>query len=110
VKGAGWLGVVAGAVAAGLFAFLNRFERVSVNLGLTRIDALPLSIFFFAAFLLGMAVLLLLSLPHDRRTRDLLRAHGLVDESSAVTPPRPDDAPPPAPSTYASPPADPVES
>jgi hypothetical protein len=110
VKGASWLGVVAGAVAAGLFAFLNRFERVSVNLGLTRIDALPLSIFFFAAFLLGMAVLLLLSLPYDRRTRDLLRANGLLDTPASGAPPHSDAAAPPPSAAQASSPADPIES
>jgi len=110
VKAAGWLGVVAGAVAAGLFAFLNRFERVSVNLGLTRIDALPLSIFFFTAFLLGMAVLLLLSLPYDRRTRDLLRAHGLADAPGPADPPPPNDTGAPPPSAHASPPVDPIQS
>lgn len=108
MKGAGWLCVVAGAVAAGLFAFLNRFERVSVNLGLTRLDALPLSLFFFAAFLLGMAVLLLLSLPHDRRTRDLLRAHGLLDAPAPSDPPRREDAPPPPSSARVSP-GDPLD-
>lgn len=79
MKLSGWLAVVAGGVLAGLFAFLNRWERVSVELGFTRLYAVPLAIFFFAAFLLGMAAMLLMSLPQDRRTRELLRAHGLLD-------------------------------
>jgi uncharacterized integral membrane protein len=96
VKLGGWLAVAAGAVVAGLFAFLNRFERVSVELGFARLYAVPLAIFFFAAFLLGMAAMLLLSLPHDRRLRALLRARGLAG-----------DPPPPAAQTQVAPaPAD----
>ena len=90
----GWLAVVAGGVLAGAFAFINRYERVSVDLGFARLYAVPLSIFFFAAFLLGMAAMLLFSLPQDRRIRRLLRAHGLT---GAVPPPAPPPTVPPAP-------------
>jgi uncharacterized integral membrane protein len=79
VKPAGWVFVAVDGVLAGLFAVLNRWERVSISLGLFRLNAVPLSIVLFAAFLLGMAAMLLISLPQDRRTRDLLRAHGLLD-------------------------------
>ncbi|HEX6747924.1 MAG TPA: hypothetical protein VF092_11590 [Longimicrobium sp.] len=91
----GWPAIAAGGVLAGLFAFANRFERVSVSLGFVQLYAVPLSIFFFAAFLLGMAAMLLLSLPQDRRTRELLRAHGLLDAPAPAAPNRP-SAPPPA--------------
>ena len=85
----GWIAVIAGGVLAGLFAFANRFERVSVELGFTRLYAVPLAVFFFAAFLLGMAAMLVLSLPQDRRTRELLRAHGLLGTSLPRPAPRP---------------------
>jgi hypothetical protein len=79
VKPAGWGFVAVVGVLAGLFAVLNRWERVSISLGLFRLNAVPLAAALFAAFLLGMAAMLLISLPQDRRTRDLLRAHGLID-------------------------------
>jgi uncharacterized integral membrane protein len=79
VKPAGWGFVAVVGVLAGLFAVLNRWERVSISLGLFRLNAVPLAVALFAAFLLGMAAMLLISLPQDRRTRDLLRSHGLID-------------------------------
>lgn len=79
MKPAGWAFVATVAILAGTFAVLNRWERVGIALGFTRLDAVPLAAVVFAAFLLGMAAMLLVSLPHDRRTRDLLRAHGLLD-------------------------------
>jgi len=98
VKPSGWLAVVAGAVVAGLFAFANRFERVNLNLGLTSIYAIPLAIVIFAAFLLGMAAMLLVSLPQDRRIREQLRAHNLLN---APTPPPLPGSAVPGPPDYA---------
>jgi len=87
VKPAGWIFVAIVAVLAGIFAVLNRWERVSISLGIVRLNAVPLAIALFAAFLLGMAAMLLVSLPQDRRTRDLLRAHGLLDAADPPSSP-----------------------
>jgi hypothetical protein len=86
---------------AAAFAFANRFERVAVHLGLVRLGSVPLPVVFFAAVLLGMGAMLLLSLPQDRRTREALRAHGLLD------PPAPPPAPGPV--TSVEPVAEPYE-
>jgi uncharacterized integral membrane protein len=91
----GWIAVAVAGVVAGLFAFVNRFERVSVELGFTHLYAVPLALFFFAAFLLGMAAMLLISLPQDRRIRELLRAQGLLDVPAPPPPPVPPAAPVP---------------
>lgn len=75
----GWAWFAAAGVAAAAFAWFNRFERVTVMLGPAILPRIPLVVLVFAAFLLGMAAMLLLSLPQDRRTRELLREHGLLD-------------------------------
>jgi uncharacterized integral membrane protein len=84
-------------VLAAAFAFANRFERVGLNLGIVRIGSLPLPLVFFAAVLLGMVAMLLLSLPQDRRTREALRERGLLDPAPA--PPAAKPAPPAEPVT-----------
>jgi uncharacterized integral membrane protein len=85
-----WIALVA-LLAAG-FAWTNRFERVTLRLGVVSIRDVPLAVICLAFVLVGMAAMLLLSLPHDRRTRDLLRQHGLLEEGKSVTPAA---APPP---------------
>jgi uncharacterized integral membrane protein len=93
VSRTGWLFVAAAGVLGGIFAVLNRWERVSVDLGITRLNAVPLALFFFAAFLLGMVAMFFISLPQDRRARDVMRAHGLL---GAPAPPPPAAARPSA--------------
>lgn len=94
----GGLALAAAVLAAAIFAYQNRFERVAMEIGPLTLYAIPLPLLVFAAILLGMAAMLLLSLPADRRTRELLRAHGLLDTPSA----------PPASTQSSPPPAEPV--
>jgi hypothetical protein len=66
-------------LAASLFAWLNRGERVAVDVGILRFYRAPLTVVAFLAFLAGMLSMLLLSLRHDRRLREELRARGLLE-------------------------------
>lgn len=63
------------ALVAAVFAWLNGGARVAVNLGVVRIDAAPLPIVVFAAFLLGMLTLFLASLKADLRMQRMLRRY-----------------------------------
>jgi hypothetical protein len=65
-------------VAAG-FTWLNRGERVAVDLGIIRFFRAPLTLVAIVAFLAGMLAMMLLSLRHDRRVREELRARGLLE-------------------------------
>jgi len=85
----GWAFVLAAALLAAAFAYQNRAERVAVEAGPLHLYAVPLAVLLFAAFLLGMTAMLLLSLPHDRRTRELLRERGLLDAPPVATHPPP---------------------
>lgn len=85
MKGTSWIGWVAAVLVAAAAAYLNRFERVTLDFGLFSIYAVPVVVVVFVAFLLGMVTMLLLSLPEDRRTRDLLRARGLSADPPRVT-------------------------
>ena len=87
-----WLPVAAVTLAAALFTWLNRGERVAVDVGVLRFYRAPLTMVTFLAFLAGMLSMLLLSLRHDRRLREELRARGLLE--------RPAPAPPPAASAW----------
>ena len=83
----GWILLIAAAVLAAAFAYQNRMERVALAIGPLRLHAIPVAVIACAAFLLGMAAMLLVSLPADRRVRELLRAHGLLDAPlDAATP------------------------
>jgi hypothetical protein len=86
VKAPRWLAPAAVVLASAAFAYANRWERVSVSFGVVRSDRVPLPLFFFAAVLLGMAAMAIFSYPADRRTRDVLRAHGLLDDAPAHRP------------------------
>ena len=82
-----WLpaaGVVLGAAA---FSSLNRGERVAVNVGVAHFYRAPLTMVAFVAFLAGMLSMLLLSLRHDRRLREELRARGLLERPAPPPPP-----------------------
>ncbi|HEU4883254.1 MAG TPA: hypothetical protein VFT45_13430 [Longimicrobium sp.] len=80
-----WLPAAAAAFFATTLAWLNRGERVAIDVGLTTIYRAPLAIVLLLVFLAGMLAMLLLSLRHDRRVRDELRRHGLLQpEEPAV--------------------------
>jgi hypothetical protein len=64
------------AVAAG-FSWLNRGERVVIDLGVTTVYRAPLTLVVFVAFLFGMVSMLLLSLRHDLRVRRELERRGI---------------------------------
>ncbi|HET7232159.1 MAG TPA: LapA family protein [Longimicrobium sp.] len=74
----GWIALIAAAVLVAAFAYQNRLERAALGIGPLHFHAASLVVIILAAFLLGMGAMFLLSLPVDRRTRDLLRAHGLL--------------------------------
>lgn len=63
------------ALLAAAFAWLNGDVSVAVNLGLARLEAVPLPIVVFTAFLLGMLALFLASLKADIRTQRMLRRY-----------------------------------
>lgn len=81
-------------LAAG-FAWLNGGVRVDVNLGLVRIDAVPLPIVVFVAFVLGMLTLFLASLKAELRTHRMLRRYreALGRETPSPSTADPDPAP-----------------
>jgi uncharacterized integral membrane protein len=78
-----WLPALGVALVAALFTWFNRGERVAVDLGLFRFLRAPLTMVVFLAFLAGMLSMLLLSLRHDRRVREELRARGLLEPEPA---------------------------
>jgi uncharacterized integral membrane protein len=79
VRAPGWLAAAGVTLLAAAFAWFNRGERVAVDLGLIRFYRAPLTVVAFLAFLAGMLSMLLLSLRHDRRLREELRARGLLE-------------------------------
>ena len=74
-----WLPAAGITLLASVFAWLNRGERVPVDLGLFRFYRAPLTIVAFLAFLAGMLSMMVISLRHDRRVREELRRRGLLD-------------------------------
>jgi uncharacterized integral membrane protein len=84
----GWILLIAAAVLAAAFAYQNRMERVALTFGPLRLHGIPVAVIACAAFLLGMMAMYLLALPTDRRIRELLRAHGLLDTPLDTTPRR----------------------
>lgn len=89
-----WLPVVGVTLAASLFAWLNRGERVVVDVGVATFYRAPFTVVFFLAFLAGMVSMLLLGLRHDLRVRRELQARGLVSAPPHRSAPAPADAPP----------------
>ncbi|HEU0301643.1 MAG TPA: hypothetical protein VFR37_19465 [Longimicrobium sp.] len=87
MRGSRWLPVAAVALFAAGFAWLNRGERVAVDVGVATFYRAPLTVVFFLAFLAGMLSMLALSLRQDLRMRDELRARGLLDVPPSATPP-----------------------
>lgn len=91
-----WLAPAGVALAAALFAWLNRGERAVVSIGIATFYRAPLTLVLFLAFLAGMLSMLALSLRHDLRMREELRARGLLDGFA-----RPQTPPPVAHAEYA---------
>jgi hypothetical protein len=98
VKGGRWLPVIGIALVGGLLTWLNRGERVVLHAGITTFYRAPLTVVLFVAFVAGMLTMMALSLRHDLRIREELRARGLLD-----------DVLPPAGGASAAPRHDPVE-
>ena len=84
-----WLPAAGVTLLAAGFAWLNRGERVPVELGLFRVYRAPLTVVTFLAFLAGMLSMMLLSLRHDRRVREELRRRGLLEIPPPAEPARP---------------------
>lgn len=74
-----WLPAAAVTLFAACFTWLNRGERVAVDVGMVTFYRAPLTVVLFLAFVAGMLSMLALSLRHDRRVREELRARGLLD-------------------------------
>ena len=86
MKGPRWLPAAGIMLIAAGFAWLNRGERAVVDLGLVRVYRAPVTVVVFLAFLAGMLTMLYLSLRHDRRVRDELRARGLLETPPQTAP------------------------
>lgn len=72
----GRVGIVLGSsVAAALFAWLNMSERVTLHLGIVTVRSIPVSIVVFCSILFGMALLFLVGLRADLKTRRMLRRY-----------------------------------
>jgi hypothetical protein len=102
-----WLPAAGAAVFAAALAWFNRGERVVVDVGVATFYRAPLALVLLLVFLAGMLAMLLLSLRHDRRVRDELRRHGLLQPAEPARPvaaraggvsrePAPAHEPPPA--------------
>jgi uncharacterized integral membrane protein len=72
-----WVGLTLVVLFAGLFAYLNGGERVTLYLGFTTLYRISLVGLVFASFLLGMTVMFVVGIEHDLRVRRLLRQHRL---------------------------------
>jgi hypothetical protein len=79
-----WLPAAAVTVFAAALAWLNRGERVALDVGMFTLYRAPLAVVLLLVFLAGMLAMLLLSLRHDRRVRDELRRHGLLQPREPV--------------------------
>lgn len=77
-----WLPAAAVTLLAAALAWLNRGERVALDIGVATFYRAPLTVILFLAFLAGMLSMLWLSLRHDRRVRDELRRHGLLQPAA----------------------------
>ncbi|MGW8283170.1 MAG: LapA family protein [Gemmatimonadota bacterium] len=72
----GRVGIVLGSsAAAALFAWLNMSERVTLHFGIATVRSIPLSIVVFVSILIGMALLFVVGLRADLKTRRMLRRY-----------------------------------
>ncbi len=69
----GPLGVVSVLVASILFAVLNGAQRVTLNLGVTVLYGVPLTVVGFTGLFMGMVVMLVAGVRSDLKVRALLR-------------------------------------
>lgn len=97
-----WAGLVLVVLLAGLFAYFNGGERVTLNLGFAVLYRISLVGLTFTAFLLGMVLMFLVGLRHDLEVRRLLREYRIASrlperevEHAGALQERPD--PPPGP-------------
>jgi uncharacterized integral membrane protein len=81
-----WLPLLGVTLAAGLFAWFNRGERVVLGLGFATLYRVPLTFVVALAFLAGMLAMLVLSLRQDLALRRALRARGLLDGAAEPAP------------------------
>ena len=79
-----WLIPLLVAGFAALFARLNANETVTLHLGIATFYRIPVAPLLLAAFLLGMGMMFLLGLQHDRRIRRLLHEHGATEDRTEV--------------------------
>ncbi len=70
-----WAALALVVVLAGLFAYLNGGERVTLYLGFATLYRISLVGLVFTAFLIGMTVMFLVGIEHDLRVRRLLREY-----------------------------------
>jgi hypothetical protein len=89
-----WLPAAAITVFAAGITWLNRGERVALDIGITTFYRAPLTMVLFLAFLAGMLSMLWLSLRQDQRMREELRARGLLDVPARPAAPTPAPAAP----------------
>ena len=75
----GPLGVVSVLVVSILFAALNGAQRVTLNLGVTILYGVPLTLVGFTGLFMGMVVMLVAGIRSDLRVRAVLRQR-LEDE------------------------------
>lgn len=78
-----WIRALTFVVVAGLafaFAVANGDQRVTVELGVTTLQSVPLPVLVFAAVLAGMLAVFLAGLRADLRTRRTLRRYREVIE------------------------------
>ncbi len=75
----GPLGVVSVLVVSILFAALNGAQRVTLNLGVTVLYGVPLTLVGFTGLFLGMVVMLVAGVRSDLKVRAVLRQR-LEDE------------------------------
>ena len=68
-----WLVPLVTAILAALLYGWNRYEAVTVHLGVATMYRVPLVPLVLGAFLLGMGTMFLLGLQHDRAVRRALR-------------------------------------
>lgn len=92
-----WPALIAFALIAAAFAYLNADEQVAIHLGYAVFYQVPLVAVIFAAYVLGMMTMFALSLRHDLRVRKVLRQHGLTMVDAPVDPDPPSARPPPDP-------------
>jgi hypothetical protein len=91
-----WAPVLAVSVVAASFSWLNRGERVVVDVGIMTIYRAPLTVVVFVAFIAGMASMLLLGLRHDLRVRRELERRGIEPTPAAAPAPPYVETPPAA--------------